>query len=373
MKSKPIVEFLRRRDYKLLKELGQGASGKTVLLLDEEIGEKFVCKKYSPYSENHRVELFENFIREIALLHKVFHKNLVRVFNYYLYKENFSGYILMEFIDGLDIQDAIALEPERANDLFIQAIDGFQYLETIKILHRDIREQNILVTKDGYLKIIDLGFGKKVQESQDYNKSISLNLWCDPPKEFEDSKYDFTTEVYFVGKLFEKIINDNDIEGFSYRSILAQMCRRDPDKRINSFFDISKVIQNGRFADLDFPDDNLAAYRDFSASVSGSVTKIENGAKYGRDPVRMLKELEGVYHAVMLEETLPSSAPLLSALIDGQYHFRPKGFPVEHLKGFVQLLRGSTSDQTRVIMANLHTRLDAIPRYVNSEEDEIPF
>ena len=43
-----IVEFLRKRDYRLIKELGQGASGKTVLLHDDVINEFFVCKKYLP-------------------------------------------------------------------------------------------------------------------------------------------------------------------------------------------------------------------------------------------------------------------------------------------------------------------------------------
>src|SRR5476649_182510 len=53
-----IVQFLRKRDYVLVKELGQGACGKTVLLHDVQIDEHFVCKKYFPYSESHRQELF---------------------------------------------------------------------------------------------------------------------------------------------------------------------------------------------------------------------------------------------------------------------------------------------------------------------------
>ncbi len=46
-----IVPFVRKRDYKLIKALGSGACGMTVLLLDENIEEYFVCKKYVPYSE----------------------------------------------------------------------------------------------------------------------------------------------------------------------------------------------------------------------------------------------------------------------------------------------------------------------------------
>jgi serine/threonine-protein kinase len=77
-----IVRFLRNRDYKLIKELGQGACGKTVLLVDDQIDQYFVCKKYSPYEESEREILFKNFVREIKLLHLLQHDNLVRVFNY---------------------------------------------------------------------------------------------------------------------------------------------------------------------------------------------------------------------------------------------------------------------------------------------------
>lgn len=56
-----IVEFLRKRDYRLLEELGRGACGQTVLLYDDIINEQFVCKKYAPYYEEHKEQLFKNF------------------------------------------------------------------------------------------------------------------------------------------------------------------------------------------------------------------------------------------------------------------------------------------------------------------------
>ena len=177
-----IVRFLRSHDYKLIKELGQGACGKTVLLVDDQIGLNFVCKKYSPYEESEREALFKNFVREIKLLHLLQHKNLVRVFNYYLYPDKFSGYILMEYVDGKDIEDFTAEFPDKLNDLFNQAIDGFSYLERSGVLHRDIRAGNLLVDNDGQLKIIDLGFGKQANTSLDFDKSITLNWWCATPR-----------------------------------------------------------------------------------------------------------------------------------------------------------------------------------------------
>src|SRR5262245_8607098 len=80
------VTFLRRRDYKYIRELGRGACGITILLHDEIIDEMFVCKKYSPFYEEDRKDLFSSFLSEIKLLHLVSHPNIVRVFNYYIYE-----------------------------------------------------------------------------------------------------------------------------------------------------------------------------------------------------------------------------------------------------------------------------------------------
>ena len=185
-----IIKFIRQKDFKLIKEIGQGGFGKTVLLHDEIIDSLFVCKKYAPYYEELKEEFFKNFIQEIKLLHLVSHPNIVRVFNYYLYPEKYTGYILMEYIKGDNIENFLHDHPESINEIFIQIVEGFRYLESANILHRDIRPQNILVDTKEKAKIIDFGFGKKVVFKKDFNKSISLNWWCDPPKDFNDNVYD---------------------------------------------------------------------------------------------------------------------------------------------------------------------------------------
>ena len=147
-----------------MRELGLGACGQTVLLFDDTIDEHFVCKKYAPVVEEHRETLFANFVREIKLLHRIQHENVVRVFNHYVFPDRLAGYILMEFVEGLDIEDFISQHPENTNGLFLQAISGFAYMRSQAILHRDIRSANMLVREDGTLKIIDLGFGKQIRD-----------------------------------------------------------------------------------------------------------------------------------------------------------------------------------------------------------------
>lgn len=368
-----IVTFLRKRDYKLVRELGQGACGKTVLLYDDQINEHFVCKKYFPYSEARRQELFTSFVREIKLLHQVHHNNVVRVFNYYLYPDQFTGYILMEFVDGADIDEYIARFPEQTNELFLQVISGFSYLEQSGILHRDIRPGNVMVRGDGTLKIIDLGFGKQIQSSKDFEKSISLNLWCQPPSEFDEARYDFGTEVYFVGKLFERIIQQNDISHFKYVDTLAKMCHRAQSLRLRSFSEIEKTIRSDQFFEIEFSYAELQAYRSFADSLSRQITKVANGAKYPDDIGRIQTQLNDIYRNFMLEEEVPDAAVVLRCFIIGPYYYRKAGLSTLVVRDFLRLLKSSTNEKNRIILANLHTKMDALPRYLEQLEGDVPF
>ncbi len=373
--NKNVIEFVKKREYLLVKELGQGACGKTVLLKDDVIDELFVCKKYSPYHKEHKQEFFSNFLREIKLLHDVYHQNVVRIFNYYIYPEILTGYILMEYIDGANVEDYIKHNPEKLPDVFNQAIRGFCHLEARNILHRDIRPMNLMVNNDGVVKIIDLGFGKQIEISDDFEKSISLNWWCEPPNEFSTSNYNFGTEVYFVGKLFEKIIQGLSIDDFPYRAVLRKMCQADPKERFDSFSDVEREILANKFSEIEFWGQEQNSYRVFAKELTFHIAKIENGTKYFDDHEKLISKLESAYRGIMLEDTAPNCAPILRCFLDGGFKFHKEGFKVSHLKDFISLLKAANEEKIRIILANIQSRLDAIDRYydVPKFDDDIPF
>jgi eukaryotic-like serine/threonine-protein kinase len=369
-----IVQFLRKRDYAFVKVLGQGACGQTVLLRDEVIGSDFVCKKYLPFSESHRQELFKNFLREIKLLHEVYHPNVVRVFNYYVYPEHATGYILMEYVAGTDIEDYVRSQPESVNELFLQTVEGFAYLEASSVLHRDIRPQNIMVRDDGAVKIIDLGFGKRIESSGDFDKSISLNWWCEPPEDFNDKKYDRATEVYFVGKLFQKLVLELNLKHFRYASLMERMCERLPSQRIGSFAEVRTAVQLRPATDLNFTADERRDYLAFAQAMSAQITKIEAGAKFAEEPDQIRTQLEAIYRTCMLEYEVPDCATVVRAFVKGGFYYRKVGLETAVVKAFLNFLRRASVEKRRVALANLHSRLDAIQRYtVVDKEDDIPF
>lgn len=342
-----IISFIRKKDYKGIKKLGSGSFGVTVLLEDETINEKFVCKKYLPQDGIDKEKYYKNFLNEIKLMYKLNHNNIVRVFSYYMYEESYTGYVLMEYIDGQNIEQFIKAHPEMINDIFEQTIEGFSYLEAKKILHRDIRKTNILVDNGGFVKIIDFGFGKQAITNEDFDRSFSsLNWWCALLMDFQNYIYDFKTEIYFVGKLFEKLITENDITSFKYNAILSAMCINDPQSRISSFENIKRqLIQNEIPEDL-FTKEEIEIYQNFANELSKIISSIYEDTKYYDDIEFIQKELSDLYRKVMLENFLPQNTTIIKCFLDGAYRYKTNvGFNTAKLNHFLKFIKSCSKEK----------------------------
>lgn len=369
-----IIEFLRAKDFKFIRNIGQGGTGKTVLLKDEYIDESFVCKKYSPYYEEHRDTFFKNFVDEIKILHKLYHRNIVRVFNYYLYPEQKTGYILMEYIHGQDIKEYLQNNPHRVNDIFVQTINGFNYLELNGILHRDIRPENILVSEDGFVKIIDFGFGKEINFDKDFDKSITLNWRYTPPTDFDNKFYDFKTEIYFVGRLFEEIIVENKIGNFSYSDILKDMTKVDFNNRIDSFLNINRRILSNESDSLEFTQEEKEVYQEFANGLTSIYSKIEQDTDYISEIDKIILGLENVYSNSILENYIQNPNSIATCFVNGNYrYFTNREIFVSTLKDFLKLFNSVSIDKKRIILNNLWQRLDTVKRFVEVDNEDLPF
>lgn len=366
-----VIKFLRQKDYTFIREIGQGGLGKTVLLKDDVIGEQFVCKKYEPAYENHKQTFFNNFVQEIKLLHFLHHKNLVRIFNYYLYPNHLTGYILMEHIDGVNIETYAQDNPDKVNNIFTQVIEGFRYLEEINILHRDIRPQNILVSNDGIVKIIDFGFGKKIDFPGDFGKSITINWRYSIPDEFSEQIYDFRTEIYFVAKLFEEIISQNSIGEFAYKDLLEKMTEN-YNNRINSFFEVSTKITEGSSLYHQFTHFDREIYKTFATSLTSIFSKILHGTNYVTDVDRIIQELDDIFQSSVLEDYIQNASQLSECFIKGGYtYYKDRKIEVTTVGNFITLMKGLSKEKQKVVLTHLWNRLDNIER--ESNDDELPF
>jgi hypothetical protein len=170
---------LRKIDeYSIIKELGKGSYASVKLAFNKVNKNKYAIKIYSKkaLSDPQKKDTVNN---EIALLKQIDNINIVKL--YEVIDSPTYLYLVMEYIDGVSLLDTIKrdenhyFEEQKALKLFLQIIKAILYCQKKNICHRDIKLENILITKDETIKIIDFGFAVKT------DKETYQNLLCGSP------------------------------------------------------------------------------------------------------------------------------------------------------------------------------------------------
>lgn len=352
--------------------LGQGGTGQTILVKDTTTDMLFTIKKFVPYDEKLRNDLYARFVDEIKILFLITHPNVVRIYNYYLYPEQKTGFIQMEYVHGVDIETHFILMDSNYDEIFIQLINGFNHLEQNGVLHRDIRPENIMVTNGGVVKIIDFGFGKKLDPKSNGAQSVMLNWPVSelPDEVANDGEYNHQSEVYFLGKLFKKIIEEGPGQ-FKYTSIVEKMVRTNPVFRYQSFEDITSDISSGSFVDLNFSPSEKSTYQRFAEDLLQHVVRLHSDFEPNYDISIILSNLEDVLRSCLLEKHIQDNWRLISCFIRPGYHYSPrKDIQVEVVREFYDMMKSKSDAVKKVILDNLYVRIYALPV---GRDDDLPF
>lgn len=381
-----MIQFIKQKDYVMVNNhLGNGSFGKTVLLKDPFIDELFVAKKYEPEYDTIREAFFKNFLDEIRIMYKLNHRNIVRIYNYYAYEKNHLGYILMEYIEGETIDSFImnypdAVEGLTLDEVFIQLIDAFCYLESNGVIHRDIREGNILVDKNGVVKVIDFGIGKMftTHESDEDSLVDEINRGASDtlPQEYYEGIYSHLTDMFYLAELFNRLLDEAgpEISGtFSYRSILKRMMEKQPHKRYQSFLDIRDAVGKHDFLTMNISDKDKAIYRNFSDTVYSAINHYRVKPKFHSDPESVILKLHTALSNNVFETYIQNNADIISSIVACSYNYnRLIRIETQQVKTFVDWLSSVTPESQELIINNLISKLSNI-RVIYPETDDLPF
>ena len=373
------VEFTPVKGYDIINDnLGAGSFGKTILIKDPSIEELFVCKKYSPQPGIQKKEFFDTFKKEIKLMYQINHPNVVRVFTYYLYEDYYTGYILMEYIEGDSIDkwfEDYWLQTTDSNDIFRQLIEGFACIEKSGIVHRDIRESNILISRNNEVKIIDFGLGKKIDKvgmsADSFNKIINRQQMQRIPNEFAEAKYTSKTDMFCIAELFWRMLKKHNISDFKHEYILNKMMNADPAKRYESFKDILMALDKKDMKALEISDEDRAIYRGFTESLYGVLAEFSEKPNLNLSIPYVLEGLQQLLESNCLNESVQMVSELIGIFVKSGYrYYNTRYVDVEAIYNFYNWFISKDEAFQNVILKNIKNRLLSRPVKVG---EELPF
>ena len=381
-----IIPFVKQKDYVMVNnDLGGGSFGKTVLLQDPFIDELFVAKKYEPEYDEIKEQFYKNFLDEIKILYKLNHRNIVRIYNYYAYENISTGYIIMEYVDGKNIGDFIGnyfapFEKTSLDDVFLQLIDAFCYIETHGIIHRDIREGNILIDKSGTVKVIDFGIGKIASKADggdtdslaaDINRAASDTL----PQEYYDGIYTSLTDMFYLAELFGRLIDNAencDRTDFSYNDILDKMMEKRPENRFENFAAIRETVGKHDFLHMQISDGDRKIYQKFTNLICESLTSYMNEPRFNTDCTIFISRLEKALTTNLFETVIQKNADVISSIVDCGYRYNNDvSISNEIVRKFLDWFKASTPQSQALILNNFIAKISDI--IVVDPDLDLPF
>lgn len=150
-------------------------------------------------------------IREIALLKDLDHPNIVKLHD--VIHSNKKLVLVFEHLD-LDLRKYMSkykgegLEMDLAKSFLLQLLRSVAHCHKNKVLHRDLKPQNLLVRKDGALKLADFGLARGIGVPIKNLTNEVVTLWYRPPDVLLGStNYSTSIDVWSVGCIFAEMIN----------------------------------------------------------------------------------------------------------------------------------------------------------------------
>lgn len=194
--------------YQKMEKIGEGTYGIVYKAKDRVTGEIIALKKIRLEAEDEGIP--STAIREISLLKELQHPNIVRLYDVVHTERKLT--LVFEFLDQdlkkyLDICDS-GLDLPILKSFLYQLLTGVAYCHHHRVLHRDLKPPNLLINREGQLKLADFGlaraFGIPVRS---YTHEV-VTLWYRAPDVLLGSrKYSTPVDIWSVGCIFAEMAN----------------------------------------------------------------------------------------------------------------------------------------------------------------------
>ncbi|XP_066900080.1 serine/threonine-protein kinase Nek4 isoform X11 [Kogia breviceps] len=218
--------------YCYLRVVGRGSYGEVTLVRHRRDGRQYVIKKLNLQNASSRELRAAE--QEAQLLSQLKHPNIVT------YKESWEGgdgllYIVMGFCEGGDLyrklkeQKGRLLSESQVVEWFVQIAMALQYLHEKHILHRDLKTQNVFLTRTNIIKVGDLGIARVLENHCDMASTLIGTPYYMSPELFSNKPYNYKSDVWALGccvyemATLKHAFNAKDMNSLVYRIIEGKL------------------------------------------------------------------------------------------------------------------------------------------------------
>ncbi|XP_024611390.1 serine/threonine-protein kinase Nek5-like isoform X2 [Neophocaena asiaeorientalis asiaeorientalis] len=215
--------------YDVIKAIGEGAFGKAYLAKEKSDSKHCVIKEIN--FEKMPIQEKEASKKEVILLAKMRHPNIVTFFS--SFQENNRLFIVMEYCDGGDLmkrikkQRGVLLSEDQILSWFVQISLGLKHIHDRKILHRDIKTQNIFLSKNGMVaKLGDFGIARVLNNTMELARTCVGTPYYLSPEICQNKPYNNKTDIWSLGcVLYELCTLRHPFEGNNLHQLVLKICQ----------------------------------------------------------------------------------------------------------------------------------------------------
>ncbi len=239
----PLKSGARLGPYQIVAPLGAGGMGEVFRARDTRLG-RDVAVKVLPGGSATDPERRARFEQEARAASALNHPNIVTLFD--IGDADGTSYIAMEHVEGRTLRELVGSGPLPARktlDLAAQLADGLAKAHGAGIVHRDLKPENVMVSKDGFVKILDFGLAKLTSPLADSQSELRTAAAPDTgagavlgtvgymsPEQASGRPVDFRTDQFALGAiLYEMVTGRRPFQRATGAETLAAIIREDPE------------------------------------------------------------------------------------------------------------------------------------------------
>ena len=195
--------------YTIIKQLGQGCFGSAYKVLNKEDNQIYVMKKIPKHRINK--EEAKEAQNEAKILSRVSNEHIVKYYESFYSKNSFN--IVMEYCDGSNLQKFIEnhrqknqrISKEKILSIILDICDGLKEIHNQKIIHKDLKPDNIFLTNDENIKIGDFGISKQLYGSKDFASTCFGPILYMAPEEMKRQKFNNKVDIWSLGCVIHEL------------------------------------------------------------------------------------------------------------------------------------------------------------------------